>query len=55
VRAPSHTPSLKKKSSLIRALGAAMAEGVVQSDTLFRCLVKLLAQKQAFFSNLRGR
>ncbi len=30
-------------------------EGVAQSDTLYRCLDKLLAHKQAFFSYLRGR
>ncbi len=30
-------------------------EGVAQSDTLYRCLDKLLAHKKAFFSYLRGR
>jgi len=30
-------------------------EGVAQSDTLYRCLDKLLAHKRAFFSYLRGR
>jgi hypothetical protein len=30
-------------------------EGIAQSDTLYRCLDKLLAHKKAFFSYLRGR
>ena len=30
-------------------------EGVAQSDTLYRCLDKLLAHKRAFFGYLRGR
>ena len=30
-------------------------EGVAQDDTLYRCLDKLLAHKQPFFSYLRGR
>jgi hypothetical protein len=30
-------------------------EGVAQSDTLYRCLDKLLAHKKPFFSYLRGR
>jgi hypothetical protein len=30
-------------------------EGVAQSDTLYRCLDKLLTHKKAFFSYLRGR